>query len=79
MPTILIHVNNEDSIVGEVDDMPSPSDNFVTIKNPRRRDGKDITNLEANVTTVLLPIVRVNLIEILPTGEEEQIIGFVRE
>ncbi len=79
MPTILIHVNNEDSVVGEVDQLPATTDTFVMIKNPRRRDGKDITNLEANVTTIMLPVNRINLIEILPTGEEEQIIGFVRE
>jgi hypothetical protein len=79
MPTILIHIQNEDSMVGEVDQLPAPSDNFITIKNPRRRDGKDITNLEANVITIMLPITRINLVEILPTAEEEQIIGFVRE
>jgi hypothetical protein len=79
MPTILIHIQNEDSMVGEVDQLPASTDNFITIKNPRRRDGKDITNLEANVTTIMLPITRINLVEILPTADEEQIIGFVRE
>ena len=79
MPTILIHVSNEDSIVGEVDPLPSPADNFIMIKNPRRRDGKDLNNLEANVTTIMLPASRINMVEILPTGEDEQIIGFVRE
>jgi hypothetical protein len=79
MPTILIHIQNEDSMVGEVDQLPASTDNFITIKNPRRRDGKDITNLEANVITIMLPITRISLVEILPTAEEEQIIGFVRE
>ena len=79
MPTILIHVSNEDSVVGEVEQLPASTDYLVMIKNPRRRDGKDLINLEANVTTILLPISRINMIEILPTGEEEQIIGFVRE
>jgi hypothetical protein len=79
MPTILIHIQNEDSMVGEVDQLPASTDNFITLKNPRRRDGKDISNLEANVITIMLPINRINLVEILPTAEEEQIIGFVRE
>ena len=35
--------------------------------------------LEANVTTVIWPMTRVNFIEVLPTGEEEEVIGFVRE
>ena len=79
MPTILVHIINEDSVVGEVDQLPAPADNFITVKNPRRRDGKDITNLEANVITIMLPVSRITLVEILPTSEEEQIIGFVRE
>jgi hypothetical protein len=79
MPTILIHVSNEDSVVGEVEQLPSPTDYLVLVKNPRRRDGKDLNNLEANVNAIMLPIYRINMIEVLPTAEEEQIISFVRE
>jgi hypothetical protein len=35
--------------------------------------------LAANVTTVIWPMSRVNFIEIMPSGEEEKVMGFVRE
>lgn len=79
MPTILLHVTNDDPVLGEVDELPSPTDTMVLIKNPRRRDGKDLHNLEANVTSVYWPIHRLVFIEVMPSGEEEEIIGFVRE
>ncbi len=77
--TVLLHVSNEDPVVGEIDDLPSPTDNSITINNPRRRDGKDIPYLEGDVVTVVWPMHRINFIEVMPTAEEERLIGFVRE
>jgi len=79
MPTVLVHINNEDPVLGEMDALPSAADTMVIVKNPRRRDGKDLHYLEANVTTVYWPVSRINFIEVIPSGEEEQIISFVRE
>jgi len=79
MPTLLVHMLNEDPVLGEVEEYPAPGDTLILIKNPRRRDGKDIANLESNVTSVYWPVTRIAFIEIMPTGEEEEIIGFVRE
>lgn len=79
MPTVLIHIQNDDPVLGEVDALPTATDSMIVIKNPRRKDGKDVYYIEPNVTTVLFPVARLNFIEIMPTGEEEEIIGFVRE
>jgi len=79
MPTVLLHIMNEDPIMGEVDQLPAVTDYLILVKNPRRRDGKDIAYLDMNVTQVFWPITRINFIEIVPTGEEEEIISFVRE
>lgn len=79
MPRVLIHLLNEDPVLGEMDVLPALGDNFVVLKNPRRRDGKDLPYLEANVSTVMWPVLRVNFIEVIPTGSEEEIISFVRE
>ncbi len=79
MPTVLVHIQSDDPVLGEVDELPQPSDALIVIKNPRRKDGKDVYYLDANVTTVIYPVIRINFIEIMPTGEEEEIIGFVRE
>ncbi len=79
MPTILIHISNEDPILGEVESLPTTTDQSVKVKNPRRRDGKDLHYLQANVTEVIWPMLRISFIEIIPGDQEEQIIGFVRE
>ena len=79
MPSVLIHIQNEDPVMGEVDALPAPTDMMVLLKNPRRRDGKDLHYLEANVSTVIWPVARINYIEVIPSAEEEEIISFVRE
>jgi hypothetical protein len=79
MPTVLIHIMNDDPVLGEMDSMPTAQDSVLIVKNPRRKDGKDLPYLEANVTTVLWPLLRVNFIELMPSGEEEEIITFIRE
>jgi hypothetical protein len=79
MPLVLVHINNEDPVLGEMDNLPGATDLLICIKNPRRRDGKDLHYLEANVNTVMWPVSRINFIEIIPSGEEEDIITFVRE
>ncbi len=79
MPTILLHILNEDPVLGETEELPSGDVNFIVLKNPRRRDGKDLTSIDQNVTTVIYPFHRISYIEVMPTGEEEEIIGFVRE
>jgi hypothetical protein len=79
MPTVLVHIMNDDPVIGEVDSLPNAQDNLIIIKNPRRRDGKDLPYLEPNVSTVMWPLIRINFIELMPTGEEEEIITFIRE
>ena len=77
--TVVIHITNEDPIVGEIDELPASSDNILTVHNPRRRDGKDVNYLSNDVVTVIWPISQVSFVEIIPTEGEERIIGFVRE
>lgn len=79
MHTVLLHITNEDPVLGEVEALPSPSDMLVIVKNPRRRNGKDLPYLEANVSTAIWPVTRINFIELIPSLEEDEIISFVRE
>jgi hypothetical protein len=79
MVTVIIHVSNEDPVLGELDNLPSPIDNLVALKNPRKKDGKDIKTLESNVSILIYPIAKVNYIEVVSSESEEQIITFVRE
>ena len=77
--TVLIHIANEDPVVGEIDELPAPTDVSILVKNPRLRDGKDIHYLDQNVTTVIWPWNRVTFIEVVSSEAEDEVIGFVRE
>jgi hypothetical protein len=76
---VLIHISGEDAVRGEVDELPTPSDTNLTVNNPRLRDGKDLRYLLDNVVTVVYPMHRIMFIEVLPSAEEEKIIGPVRD
>ncbi len=77
--TLVLHIPNEEPVAGEVDEMPGPQDTLIVLNNPRRRDGKDIHYLDPEVSTVLFPVNRITLIEVMPGAEEADIIGFVRD
>jgi hypothetical protein len=77
--TIILHIQNEEPVVGEIDDLPGPTDSNICVINPRRIDGKDLHYLSENVVNVVWPLHRVTFIEVMPSKEEEEIFGFVRE
>lgn len=77
--SVLLHISNEEAVVGEIEQLPTPTDTSVTLNNPRRRDDKELTYLAETVVSVIWPMHRINFIEILPSREEEELIGFVRE
>jgi hypothetical protein len=77
--TVILHIENSEPVVGEVEELPSPTDNLVVLQNPRKRDGKDLHFLTENAMTVVWPIEKLNFIEVVTSKEEEEIIGFVRE
>jgi hypothetical protein len=72
MPTLYIHIADAEAFVGEVDELPNPSDQYILVRNPRLRDGKDLRFLLDDVTTMLIPWWRITYIEIMPTGEDEE-------
>jgi hypothetical protein len=77
--TVLIHLHNEDPVVGEIEALPPPEATTILVTNPRQRDGKDLRVLAPGVVSVIWPISRVTFIELLPSEDEEKIISFVRE
>jgi len=77
--TVLIHISNEDPVVGEIEEMPTSLDLTITVNNPRKRDGKDLHFLQPDVSKVIWPWSRINFIEVLPSDADEEIIGIVRE
>jgi hypothetical protein len=77
--TLVLHLAGDVPVIGEVEELPKPTDTIITVSNPRQRDGKDLHYLEQNVVKVIWPIEKLTLIEVLEGEEAEKIIGFVRE
>jgi hypothetical protein len=77
--TVILHIANEASVAGEVDELPKAADTIITIMNPRQKDGKDLHYIDQGTVKVIWPLAKVNFIEIMGDSEEEKIIGFVRE
>ena len=79
MPLVVLHMLNEDPVMGDLDELPQKNDTLIYLNNPRRRDGKDLPYLEASVNSVIWPTSRISFIEIIPGFEDEKIVSFVRE
>ncbi len=77
--SVLVHLTNEDAVLGEMEALPAPDANYITVSNPRRRDGKDLPYLQPNVSSVIWAIHRVSFIEVMPGEAEEKLVTFVRE
>lgn len=75
----IIHLLDDDPILGELESAPNSSAQFVTVINPRRRDGRPVPFLESNVEKVLFAWHRISYIQVLPEIDLDQVIGFVRE
>ena len=76
----ILHVVGEESILCEIETMPQPTDNFVVIYNPTRKDGKAIPTLETSVTSVVFPWTRISYIELFEErSQRENVVGFFRE
>ncbi len=77
--TVLLHIMNEDAVVGEIEEIPDPTQQFLALRSPRLRDGREVSYLLAETNTVLYPWSRIHCVEILPTENDEQIVTFIRE
>jgi hypothetical protein len=77
--TVLIHVLNEEAVVGEIENIPEPTDQVLVVSNLRYRDGRDVSYILPETNTVVYPWTRIHCVEILPGEEEEEIVSFIRE
>ncbi len=78
---VIVHIHNEDPFLAEVEDLPDPQDNFVRIRNPRKRDGKALSFITNGATSFLYPWSRISFIEVMDETQSssESIVGFFRE
>ena len=76
---IQVHIQGDDPVVLDVEELPQLHDQLIMGVNPQRRDGKPITYLNDDVNQVMFPVHRINFIQILPGEGDEEIPTFVRE
>ena len=77
--TVIVHITNEEPVLGEIENLPEPNDQVIVVNNPRKRDGKELHYIEDDVTMMIVPWHRINFIEVMPSAEMEEVITFVRE
>ena len=78
--TVIIHVAGGDAMVGEIEEMPDPRANYITVTNTRTRDGKQVVYIDREATRVLFPWHKISFIETLPSEEDqEEIESFFRD
>ena len=79
MYSIIVHINNEEPVMGEVEALPNGDATLVTLQNPRRRDGQEVHYLDEETSTMIVPFHRINFIQVMPSADADDVIGFVRE
>lgn len=75
MHTLYVHIMNEEPIMAEVEAMPGPTDQALVLMAPRRRDGKPLHYVLAEVQQIIIPWHRISFVEVMPSGQEEEIVS----
>ena len=50
--TVLLQLTDEELILGEIDQLPNPADQFMIIHKPRQRNGTILAHLQENVPII---------------------------
>ena len=69
--TVLIHIANADAVMAEIEELPSPNDNFILCTNPRAKDGKPIHYFDPEATRFIIPWHRITYVEAYPSEEDQ--------
>jgi len=69
---VILHVLNQDAIVGEMDKLPDPKDSFVSISNPRKMDNRPVTFIDKRAKVIMFPWNQIFFIEVMESEEEKR-------
>lgn len=76
---VIIHLQNEDPVLAELDEMPDPTHQCIFVNNPRRRDGRQLHYVTEGATGFIFPWTRITFIEIMGEEEAGEVIEFFRD
>lgn len=77
---VIIHLMNEDPIMADMEELPSPTATCVQFTNPRKKDGKPVGWASAGSIAFIYAMTRINFIEVMTSEEERrQVVGHFRE
>jgi len=76
----LIHIISEDPVLGELDEMPDPTHQFLRVRNATKKDGKPLDMLDTRTTSIAYPWSRITFVEFFnEESQREAVMGFFRE
>ena len=76
---VILHLQNEDPVLAEMDSLPDPNHQCVFIVNPRRRDGRSLHYVTEGATSFIFPWSRITFIEVMQSEEDKEVVEFFRE
>ena len=76
---VVIHINNQDPFVADIDELPGPMATNITLTNPRTRDQKSVPWITERVRALVFPLVHISFLEVvITTRDEEEVEPFFR-
>lgn len=76
---VIVHMQNEDPVLAEMEELPDPTHLTITLTNPRRRDGRSLHYVTEGATAFIFPWNRISFIEVMEEEEAKEVIEFFRE
>ena len=78
----IIHLLGEDAIYGELDEVPSPTDQFLFLRNIKKKDGKQLAYVTEGAEVFLYAWHKVTFVELMsdvkmPTSHHAGVPGIV--
>jgi hypothetical protein len=76
---VVIHLNNEEPFVAEMEDMPPPGATYIVLMNPRTKEGKRVQWQTEGAFRYMFPFTRISFIEVMMSEQERDIQPWYRD
>lgn len=61
----IVHLQGEDAILADLDELPDPNHNYIVLRNIRKKDGKPLAYVAEGATAFLYSWNRISFIEMM--------------